>query len=82
MSTGQRHPLAESYFFDSGIEEFDEVHSFRIHKDLIAIYAGSDDEPILQVWNWKTAELLLVRHARYPRTLPPILTPSLPADRG
>ncbi len=62
MSTGQRHPLAADPIFDSGIEESDEVNSFRIHKDFVALYAGADDERILQVWNWRTGELLLVRH--------------------
>ena len=63
MSTGQPHPLAEDFTFDSGIQEVDEVNSFRIHKDLVALYAGADDERVLQVWNWKTGELLMVRHS-------------------
>ncbi|KAI1797988.1 hypothetical protein LXA43DRAFT_1088142 [Ganoderma leucocontextum] len=59
MSTGQPHPLAEQHMFESGIEESDEVNSFQIHRDLVVLYAGANDERILQVWNWKTGDLLL-----------------------
>ena len=57
---GQPHPLAGDPVFDAGIGEADEINSYRIHKDLVALYTGADDERILQVWNWKTGQLLMV----------------------
>ncbi|PIL27709.1 hypothetical protein GSI_10862 [Ganoderma sinense ZZ0214-1] len=62
MSTGgQPHPQAGLPIFDSGIEEVDEINSLRVHKGLVALYAGADDERVLQVWNWKTGKLLMMK---------------------
>ncbi|EJF63877.1 hypothetical protein DICSQDRAFT_167927 [Dichomitus squalens LYAD-421 SS1] len=56
MITQRPHPLAQHSIFDAGIGPLGEINSFEVYQDLILVFAGTDEDRILRVWNWKTGE--------------------------